>query len=197
MQNYPQNQKEDQRVRVTKKMLNTAFLQLLAQKPVQAISVKELCATAGVNRSTFYLHYRDIYDLLEQIQDEMLQELNTLLDKNPVIGADAPPEEAGKFAAAIFAFVEKNREMCAILLGPGGDKQFVAKIIERGKEKSVEEYMALYPGIGQQQAEMYYSFLAWGFIGLLQYALQEESLPLSTVAASAQRILSQSAHFFG
>ena len=75
----------DYRVRVTQKLIREAFTGLLKQKPIQSISIKELCELAGINRGTFYAHYRDIYDLREKIEDEMyrdvLDALKPLLDE--------------------------------------------------------------------------------------------------------------------
>ena len=51
--------KQDHRVRLTKLLLREAFLDLLVEKPVAKITVKELCEQANVNRATFYAHYRD------------------------------------------------------------------------------------------------------------------------------------------
>lgn len=61
--------KNDQRIRLTKMLIRKAFTELLQNKPVQSISVKELCTAAGINRGTFYAHYTDIYDLMHQIED--------------------------------------------------------------------------------------------------------------------------------
>lgn len=46
--------------------MDKAFLELLDRKDLEFISVKEICEKAGVNRSTFYLHYENIGDLLEE-----------------------------------------------------------------------------------------------------------------------------------
>ena len=54
----------DHRSRVTKMLIRKAFMELLRQKPLASISVKELCELAGINRGTFYSHYQDVYDLL-------------------------------------------------------------------------------------------------------------------------------------
>lgn len=58
----------DHRTRVTRHLIRKAFTDLLSRKPIQSISVKELCETAGINRGTFYTHYTDIYDLKKQLQ---------------------------------------------------------------------------------------------------------------------------------
>ena len=49
--------RDSHRTRVTKMLIRRAFTDLLRVKPVQSISIKELCEKAGVNRGTFYAHY--------------------------------------------------------------------------------------------------------------------------------------------
>ena len=71
--------KNDQRIRLTKMLIRRAFLDLLRTKPMQGISIKELCTAAGINRGTFYSHYTDIYDLLEQIEDDMMHDFQEAL----------------------------------------------------------------------------------------------------------------------
>ena len=56
--------KEDLRVRRTKKALFDSFIELLSQKPIDEITINELCDAAGVRRATFYKHYSDKYDFL-------------------------------------------------------------------------------------------------------------------------------------
>ncbi len=55
-------------------LIRGAFTDLLRQKPIQNITIKELCERAGINRGTFYSHYTDIYDLRDNIEDEMTRE---------------------------------------------------------------------------------------------------------------------------
>ena len=70
----------DHRVRVTKMLVRKAFTTLLSQKPLQDISIKELCELAGINRGTFYTHYSDIYDLLSQLEEEMFADFEKALE---------------------------------------------------------------------------------------------------------------------
>ena len=57
--------KTDPRTRYTRQIITTAFWQLLRQKPMEKITVKEVCDLAQINRGTFYRHFRDCYDLME------------------------------------------------------------------------------------------------------------------------------------
>ena len=69
----------DARVRYTKRIIRETFLNLLREKDVPSITVKEICEKAGVNRTTFYNHYCDIYDLLEDTQNALIESLLDLI----------------------------------------------------------------------------------------------------------------------
>ena len=56
--------KTDARVRYTVHMIQNIFLELLKEKPVAKITVKEICERAEINRSTFYKHYQDVSMIL-------------------------------------------------------------------------------------------------------------------------------------
>ena len=56
--------KTDARVKYTKMVLKKALLELMQHKPVNKITVKEICERAELNRATFYAHYSDCFDLL-------------------------------------------------------------------------------------------------------------------------------------
>lgn len=65
----------DLRIVKTKRSIRSAFLRLLEQKPLEQITVTELARQAEINKGTFYLHYRDIYQLADQLQTKVLQEI--------------------------------------------------------------------------------------------------------------------------
>ena len=62
----------DIRIEKTKRAISNVFLELRAAKPLEKITIKELCAKAQINKSTFYSHYHDIYDLSEQMENELV-----------------------------------------------------------------------------------------------------------------------------
>ena len=72
----------DRRVRRTRKQLRECLVTLLKQKKVQDITVRELTELADLNRGTFYLHYKDVFDLLEKTESELLDDFNQLVMKH-------------------------------------------------------------------------------------------------------------------
>jgi len=70
----------DRRVKYTKKIIKDSFLELLESKEIDKITVSELCSKADINRATFYRYYIDIYDLLEKIGQELVDEFKEMLN---------------------------------------------------------------------------------------------------------------------
>lgn len=130
----------DYRVRVTKMLIRKEFTELLKTKPVQSITVREICERTGINRSTFYNHYTDVYDLLEQIERDMLAELGENL-KTIEPEDDLMPISLFK---GIFGFLMENSDMCVIMLGENGDKRFVYKMLEMGMENCLDDLFPLF-----------------------------------------------------
>lgn len=65
----------------TKQDIREALTQLLLTEPFESISVSKLCRKAGINRGTFYLHYLDKFDMMDQLKDEIIHDLNQLYDQ--------------------------------------------------------------------------------------------------------------------
>lgn len=65
----------DLRTERTRRSIANAFLELRKQKPLEKITVKELAELAYINKATFYTHYHDIYDLSDQLENELLDKI--------------------------------------------------------------------------------------------------------------------------
>jgi len=95
----------DIRVQKTKAAIRTAFLQLRREKQLEQITVKELSQLARISKATFYLHYRDIYDLNEQLQQEVIRQVIRNLPSPEDILADF-----SRFSRYFIAALEEKRE---------------------------------------------------------------------------------------
>lgn len=74
--------KPDRRVIKTKKAIRNAFAELLSQKSLNEITVKELAETADINRKTFYNYYSDIHQVMDEIENEMVRAFESALQEN-------------------------------------------------------------------------------------------------------------------
>ena len=158
--------KEDRRVRRTKKLLTQALMQLLQEKQVNEITVKELTELADMNRGTFYLYYRDIYDMLEKIEDSLFDGLNEIVS----LPQNAASSDVTKpILLDLFRFIGENQEVCRVLLSANGDMSFLHRLNEVVREKSKAVWESLYAHeAGEEEFDYHYSFVVFGCAGLIR-----------------------------
>ena len=72
------NTPNNKRRRESQRRMERTFVQLLQERELDAISVTDICKGAGVNRTTFYANYVDLYDLAAKIQDHLEEEVANL-----------------------------------------------------------------------------------------------------------------------
>lgn len=161
----------DHRVRVTNMLIRRAFMELLKQKPLQSISIKELCEKAEINRGTFYTHYLDLQDLLEKMEAEMLEDFKRALE--PLLIDEEGDLTLLKMTTGVFRCLKENADICTVTLGPYGDKNFAARLLEIGRERCIEKYTAHFSHVNRKQIEYFYAFVSAGCIGLLEKWLAE------------------------
>lgn len=178
----------DRRVRKTKKQLQQGLTALLKQKNINEISVRELSELIDINRGTFYLHYRDVYDMLDQIEQGMFEEFHELLSRRPADEMDGKPLPV---LIDVFRFTAENKEMCLALLGRNGDIGFVDRLRDVVKDRCLDDWMAVFRGNQSRNLEYFYSFIVSGCIGLLQNWLESgmRESPEEMAALAEQMIL--------
>jgi len=104
---------EDRRTRKTKKAICDAFAELLAEKELHRITVKEIIEKADISRVTFYNHYLDIYDLSDKFEENiMLDAALLVLDLE-----DVPYED---FFSHLTGYVTDNRTAFKMMFSPNG-----------------------------------------------------------------------------
>lgn len=140
----------------------------MSEKPLPSITVAELCIRAEINRSTFYAHYSDIYDLQQKLEQEIYSEFLTTLSQ-VALTDNTSEDKVPIFMLTIFRFLKRNADMCAVFLGPHSDRQFVMTLLDTAKETTMVQYGKLYKKASAHQLELFYTFIAYGCIGLLEY----------------------------
>ncbi|MDD2220747.1 MAG: TetR/AcrR family transcriptional regulator [Clostridia bacterium] len=114
----------------TKYFLQEALISLCEQKPIDQIRIQELSELAGYNRGTFYLYYQDIYDLREQIEENLI----TFFKNNalPLIHSLITGDSIQNFANRL-QYLEQNRRRLGVMLSDNGDPAFTKKLIDLAK----------------------------------------------------------------
>ncbi len=144
--------KTDARVRYTRKVLQDALFACLKMKNIREITVTEVCALAGLNRATFYKHYRDCYDILEQLQERELEEFRTLMETRDKFG--------GELIEACLALLERYHDLNEATVQGRTVDGLRQKMMETARACSMDEWKKAMPEVSAQEVEMRFSAIA-------------------------------------
>lgn len=122
-----EKKKMDQRIRLTRNLLKNALVQLMQEQHISKISIRAICEVADINRSTFYVHYTDQYDLLNKVEQEVLDNLNKYLSKQAL---DENHPISVQVLTRVLDYVKENVELFKALLSENCDFTFQKNLIE-------------------------------------------------------------------
>ena len=118
----------------TKAEIQQAFWRLYASQPIEAITVQKVCDTAGYNRGTFYLHFHDMYELLETIETKQLNGMENCV-ANCLQKISKTKNKLTRMIALkeAVSYYEKNKTYIEVLLGIKADPNFILRLKDRLK----------------------------------------------------------------
>jgi AcrR family transcriptional regulator len=181
----------DPRIARTKQMLRDALMQLIEEKGFDSITVRDLTSRAGLNRGTFYLHYRDKFDLMEQSKEEVWRELSQLVQRaDPLLLYQySQRDEASPFVIDIFEFIAANADFFKVMLGP---KAFPQRIITLIREHIYDQFLQLQLSEENMLVPRDYllAFITSAHLGVVQLWLAKGlTLPPTEIALMISRII--------
>ncbi|MDQ1912176.1 TetR/AcrR family transcriptional regulator [Paenibacillus sp. GD4] len=166
------SEKTDARIARSKKLIYSALLELMEEKGFDAITVGDITSRGGLNRGTFYLHYRDKYDLLEQYQQEVLGGLFKHMSKiSPEMIAQHPSAETPpQIIQNIFEYIGDNSAFFRVMLGPKGDPACVSMIRERLESYMHSRFKEIQPAEGKELVPREYliAYVSNANLGVIQ-----------------------------
>ena len=163
-------EKVDRRVRKTKAQLREGLAHLMLEKSIKEITVKELVDKVDINRSTFYLHYADIYQMLQQIEEEALENITHILEDYPVDFSNN--ESTLEFVTKFFAILDSDKDLCRALQGPHGDMAFVEQIENLLAGTFLKHLPGTFPK-NDSNLKYAYAFILNGCVGLIKTWLSQ------------------------
>ncbi len=127
-----EGQLPDRRIARTKEAIRDALTSLINEKGFEAITVSDIADRANINRGTFYLHYRDKFDLLDQIKAELMHDFTEIVSQAPQINlmAVGDDEEPMPVVVKIFEFLRDQASITHAVLSLTGEVSFKGQIKE-------------------------------------------------------------------
>lgn len=161
----------NRRVQFTKNALREAMIELITEKPLTSITVKDICARADINRSTFYLHYKDVDELLVAVEDYAISYIT------PSFGRSKHPfDDLVEFLKHLKA-TPRIRKLFFALGSERGDPRFNRKLQEltyRAFERGWDAHVTA--DDSENEKVLVYSFILPGIVSVF-YAWLNDKLP--------------------
>ena len=167
---WRRNVKMDRRSRRTRNVLTAALMALLKEKPLKSVTVTELTERADVNRATFYVHFKDVFDMFDQVKLEFCDICRDLVDAH---AHELARNENRPFLEDIFRYFAANEDAFATIFGEVVDvvrDRCLAAVSPLDKvERGARTNLAL----GEALCNYQFDFLVSGIVSMLRRWLAE------------------------
>ncbi|NMC84581.1 MAG: TetR/AcrR family transcriptional regulator [Anaerolineaceae bacterium] len=162
----------DPRVVRSRRQLQKALMELVAEKRYSDLSIQEVTQRAGLNRSTFYLHYTGLHELLEDCGKELFNQLHEVIYEKFNQKKSSASQDIERYTAFVFDHLEKYSSFYRSLLGRNGDLAFQTFFREQ-LEELIFEPMNI-NAINTLEQEVVLRFYTAGFTGIAVWWLESE-----------------------
>lgn len=180
--------KTDLRIQRTQTAIRNAFIELRSRKPLEKITVKELAELAFINKATFYQHYKDIYDLSESMEDELIEKILSSIP-HPDTLLDHP----GRATLEIFQAFRSQTALLYILFSGTRRGVLITKIENRIHDLVLQSHPEYE---NRPEKEILITFAIQGsFHAFLKHGQEEPDEVVRIIAAYTERMAAQAAPF--
>lgn len=144
------NKPEGRRVRMTKMLLKQSLIDLMRQKSIHEISIKDICAGADINRSTFYRHYNTQYELYDEILEDITNDIGDIYTS---CGGENYSTQL--FLSEVLKYIESRRETFLVILSGNSNvsmgetfNRFTNRFIDTENESDLKVYIIQFIAAG-------------------------------------------------
>ena len=161
---------ENRKVQYTRMVLADSLIELMRTKSFEKITIRELCELANVNRSTFYLHYEDIYALLRYIEEDTLTWAQAFVEELNESHMEGEGATVRSLERLFECFVE-NSKYLQVLMSERGDPDFQKKIFSAAYQMC--DLSSEHSGFTVPFSEdLRFIFIVNGGVGIVQHWLK-------------------------
>ena len=159
----------DRRIKYTKKIIRDTFINLLLEKDIKKITVSEICKLSDINRATFYRYYLDVYDLLDKIEDDFVNELKEAVPSNT-----NNDYSVSSFTKDLLKVFLSNKELVKILFNTNNNVYFLNDILELAYDKCKQKWQNDLPNLSDEDIEYASVFIFNGALGVVNYWVKND-----------------------
>lgn len=172
--------KQPQVTEQTRANLRQAFWELYATTPIEKISVRQITDRAGYNRATFYLYYHDVYELLDEIVDEVMHGVEALINERLI------KEERLDFSehmGFILWMAQEYRPYMRVLLGSGANPAFEERL-KSAIWPLIDRFVVPEEGLSVREREVLRAYYLSGLIAAVRaWLVADDPMPIDQLIA--------------
>jgi AcrR family transcriptional regulator len=170
----------------TRELLREALMQQVAETCFASLTIQDVTRQAGLNRTTFYLHYTGLHELLEDCARTLFEQMRAEIYASKALPNRKDAMAVVPFVECVFHHLERHEAFYRAMLGRNGDPLFRGLFQELLSELIFEPIIAGKPGrAARPDLEMNLRFFTAGFAGVASWWL-ERGKPISAELASLQ-----------
>ena len=164
--------------RKTKQLIQNSFMEILQNKSFDSITVGDIAKAAKINRGTFYLHFLDKFDLLDQIEQQLFRDLGNHIDElqSSYSSTNTFVKGQEQLAATLFSSIKMHAPLLKIFLSDRGRAGFHLRFRAAFSEKvraNLEKNQSFNASL-KVPMEYFLSFITSAFLGLIEQWVQND-----------------------
>ena len=147
--------------------MTTCFATLLQEKELEQITVSELCRLTGINRSSFYLHFEDVYDLMEHTERRL-----SLYSGQIFTESNGPSYDLGQCFVLLFAFIRQNQAFYRAYLRSHAETRLIDGIVPESASVSYRHMIETLGYVDQRELAYHEGFFKAGLTAMVKLWLE-------------------------
>lgn len=159
--------KGNRRILYTKNIIKESLIELLENKEIHEVTVTDICKKADINRGTFYSHYKDAFDLLQSMEDELFDQVIVYLTETPV------EDYTDILLIKVFELIAENKELCKVLFCKQKDSKILDRILYVANKANLDKIINT-PGFTDAYLNYLLKYAIGGIIAVVQTWLEND-----------------------
>lgn len=177
--------KKDRRIGKTQKSIHDAIINLIGEKDISQITVKELAERANINRKTFYMHYTSIEDIFDKIENEFIEKFLLILDKYDFFQAKF---DEYSFFTSLNDLINEDFDFYQKLICANSYHLFFIKVKKILKDTIIERFHKK-SSINKEVSSLYAEFVSSGIMSMyIEWFNVNSNLSLEDLAKAANNV---------
>ena len=175
----------DRRVIKTKRAIQNAFAKLLSEKDINDITISDIAAEADINRKTFYNYYAGIYEVVDEIENDIVRRFDEALTEIDLRSNATSPYMVFE---KITSVINTDIDFFGYLLSMNSNLSLSAKLVDLLKAKT-RSILQMYLDISESRMELMLEFMVTGFVAVYRsWFNSDRSLPIEEISANINEL---------